>query len=520
MPMRIVFVLAVTLAISIADAKPFRWASAGDPQTMDPHSQNELLTNSINGQMYETLVNRGKKLDIVPALATEWQQIDALTWRFNLRKGVKFHDGTPFTADDVLFSIERASQGSSQIRVYATALGKARKIDDYTVEFKLPEPNPIMLEHATLVQIMSKAWCTKYKIERPLDFSAKEESYASLHANGTGPYMLKQREPDVKTVMERNPNWWGKLQGNVSEVTFLSIKSDATRVSALISGNVDLILDPPTQDVARLKKQGKIRVIEGEENRIVFFGFDQARDELLYADVKGKNPFKDRRVREAIYRAIDIDALHKVTMRGLSKPTGSITPSMLASNPEAEKRLPYDPVLAKRLLADAGYANGFGFTLDCPNNRYINDEQICVAVSGMLAKVGLRVKVNAQPRAIYFARLPKREASAYMLGWGGAITDAQTIFTPVLHSNDGKGAGDFNYGNYVNKKLDALIDAARVESDPDKRKKEIADAIAEHNAQIHHVPLHRQVIPWAMRENIRAVHRADNWVEVQWVYVD
>ena len=138
----------------------------------------------------------------------------------------------------------------------------------------------------------------------------------------------------------------------------------------------------------------------------------------------------------------------------------------------------------------------------------------------MLAKVGLRVKVNAQPRAIYFARLPKREASAYMLGWGGAITDAQTIFTPVLHSNDGKGAGDFNYGNYVNKKLDALIDAQRIEPDPAKRKKLIAEALAEHNAQIHHVPLHRQVIPWAMRENIRAVHRADNWIETQWVYVD
>jgi peptide/nickel transport system substrate-binding protein len=520
MPMKIVFVFAAALAISTADAKPFRWASQGDPQTIDPHSQNELLTNGINGQMYETLVNRGKKLEIVPVLATEWKEIDPLTWRFTLRKGVKFHDGTPFTADDVLFSMERASQSTSQIRVYATALGKPRKIDDSTIEFKLPEPNPIMLEHASLVQIMSKAWCVKNKVERPLDFSAKEESFASTHANGTGPYMLKLREPDVKTVMERNPNWWGKLQGNVSEVTYLSIKSDATRVSALISGNVDLIIDPPPQDVARLHKQGKVRVIEGEENRIVFFGFDQARDELLYSDVKGKNPFKDRRVREAIYRAIDIEALHRVTMRGLSKPTGGMTPSILGSNPEAEKRLPFDPARAKTLLAEAGYPNGFGFTLDCPNNRYINDEQICVAVSGMLAKVGLRVKVNAQPRAIYFARMPKRDTSAFMLGWGGAITDAQVILTPVLHSPDGKGAGDFNWGNYVNKKLDGLIDAARVESDPAKRKKEIADALAEHNAQVHHVPLHRQVIPWAMRENIRAVHRADNWVETQWVYVD
>ena len=512
--------LALVLAAAAADARPFRWASQGDPQTIDPHSQNELLTNSINGQLYETLVNRGKELEVVPALATEWQQVDPLTWRFTLRKGVRFHDGAPLTADDVLFSVERASQPSSQIRVYATALGKPRKVDEFTVEFKLPEPNPILLEHATLVQIMSRAWCVKNKVERPLDFSNREESYASTHANGTGPYMLKSREPDVKTVMVRNPNWWGTHEGNVTEVTFLSIKSDATRVSALIAGNVDLILDPPPQDVPRLRKQPGIKVVEGPENRIIFFGFDQSRDELLYADVKGKNPFKDRRVREAIYRAIDIESLRRVTMRGQALPTGGITPSIVASNPEAEKRLPYDTARAKQLLADAGYPSGFGFTLDCPNNRYINDEQICVAVAGMLAKIGLRVRVNAQPRAIYFARLPKRDTSAYMLGWGGAITDAQTILTPVLHSPDNKGAGDYNWGNYKNAKLDALIDAARTESDAAKRKQIIADAIAEHNAQIHHVPLHRQVIPWAMRENVQVVHRADNWVETQWVRVE
>jgi peptide/nickel transport system substrate-binding protein len=513
-------VAALLVACGALEAKPFRWASQGDPQTIDPHSQNELLTNSVNGQMYETLVNRGKKLEIVPVLATEWKQLDPLTWRFVLRKGVKFHDGTPFTADDVLFSVQRASQPSSQIRVYATALGKPGKVDDFTVEFKLQEPNPIMLEHATLVQIMSKAWCVKNKVERPLDFSAKEESFASTHANGTGPYMLKLREPDVKTVMVRNPDWWGKPGGNVTEVTYLSIKSDATRVSALIAGNVDLILDPPPQDVPRLRRQAGVRVIEGVENRIIFFGFDQAREELLYSDVKGKNPFKDKRVREAIYRAIDVEALKRVTMRGQAQPTGGITPSILASNPEAEKRLPYDVNRARQLLGEAGYPNGFGFTLDCPNNRYINDEQICIAVAGMLAKIGLKVRVNAQPRAIYFARMPKRDTSAFMLGWGGAITDAQTMLTPVLHSPDGKGAGDFNWGNYVNKKLDALIDAARIENDPAKRKQQIADALAEHNGQIHHVPLHRQVIPWAMRENIRAVHRADNWVETQWVYVD
>jgi peptide/nickel transport system substrate-binding protein len=518
--MRLLLCILVAAMAGQVGARPFRWASQGDVQTIDPHSQNELLTNSVNGQMYETLVNRGKRLEIVPVLATEWKQVDPLTWRFTLRKGVTFHDGTPFTADDVLFSVERASQPTSQIRVYAQALGKPAKLDDYTVEFKLAEPNPILLEHATLVQIMSKAWCQKNRVERPLDFTNKEESYASIHANGTGPYMLKAREPDVKTVLVRNPKYWQRIGGNVTEVTYLSIKSDATRVSALIAGNVDLILDPPPQDVARLKRQQGIKVVEGTENRVIFFGFDQSRDELLYSDVKGKNPFKDKRVREAIYRAIDIQALHRVTMRGQAQPTGGITPSILASNPEAEKRLPYDPGLAKKLLAEAGYPNGFGYTLDCPNNRYINDEQICIAVAGMLAKIGLRVKVNAQPRAIYFARMFKLDTSSYMLGWGGAITDAETTFTPILHSNDGKGKGDWNWGRYVNRKLDQLIDAQRVESDPAKRKQLIAQALAEHNAQVHHVPLHRQVIPWAMRENIRVVHRADNWVETQWVYVD
>jgi peptide/nickel transport system substrate-binding protein len=503
-----------------AEARPFRWTSQGDAQTIEPHAHNELFTSSITGQMYETLVHRDKQLRIVPVLATEWLQVDPLTWRFTLRKGAQFHDGRRFTAEDVVFSIERALQPTSRIRVYAQALGKASRIDDYTVEFKLEEPNPILLEHVSLVEIMSKGWCETHKVERPPDLSAKQDSYASRNANGTGPYRLKSREPDVKTVMVRNWNWWGSHEGNVTEVTYVPINSDATRVAALLSGAIDMVLDPPPQDMARLRNQPGIKVIEGAENRIIFFGFDQSRDELLYSDVKGRNPFKDRRVREAIYRAINVEALKRVTMRGQALPTGGITPSILGSTPEAEQRLPYDPGRAKHLLAEAGYAEGFGFTLDCPNNRYINDEEICIAVAAMLAKIGLRVKVHTRPRAIHASRMMKRDTSAYMLGWGGAITDAQTTLTPVLRSPDGRGAGDYNWGGYVNPKLDALIDAARVESEPMRRKQIIAQALAEHNAQIHHVPLHRQVIPWAMRDNVRVVHRPDNWLETRWVHVD
>jgi peptide/nickel transport system substrate-binding protein len=332
---------------------------------------------------------------------------------------------------------------------------------------------------------------------------------------------LISREPGVRTVLRRNLDWWGRFEGNVEEIVYTPISSDATRVAALLSGQVDFILDPPPQDLARLRATSGVKVVDGMENRIIFFGFDQSRDELLYSNVKGRNPFKDKRVRQAVYQAIDIEALRTRTMRGAAIPTGGITPSILGSTPEAEKRLPYDPQRAKQLLAEAGYPDGFEVGLDCPNNRYINDEEICLAVAAMLARVGIKVKVTAMPRATYFPKLERFDTSFYMLGWGGAVTDAQTTLSPVLRSFDkATGNGSFNYGRYVNPRLDALIDAAAVELDPEKRKRLIAQALAEHNEQVHHVPLHRQVIPWAMRSNVHVVHRADNWLMGEWVRVD
>jgi peptide/nickel transport system substrate-binding protein len=516
---------ALALASLSADAKPFRWASQGDPQTADPHSQNESLTNLFSQAVHDTLVMRDNSLKLVPGLATSWQQVNPTTWRFTLRQGVKFHDGTPFTADDVIFSWERASHPNSQLRQYAIPVGKPRRIDDYTVEFVQDRPNPVTLEHATTIYVMSRAWATKNKVDRPLDFKGKEETFASRNANGTGPWILVSREPGIRTVLKRNVDWWGaregRAPGNVSEVTYTQVSADATRTAALLSGQVDFVLDPPPQDLRRLEEGKTIKVIRGQENRVVFFGFDQSRDELLYSSVKGRNPFKDARVRTAVYQAIDIEAIRTRIMRSASLPTGGITPSILASNPDAEKRLPYDPARAKQLLTDAGYPNGFDVTLDCPNNRYINDEEICLAVAAMLAKIGIQTKVTTMPRATYFPKLEKFDTSMYMLGWGGAITDAQTMLSPVLRSPDPKtGNGSFNYGRYVNPKLDALIDAAAVEPNVEKRLEIIRQAIAEHNAQVHHVPLHRQMIPWAMRSGVSVVHRADNAPSLEWITVD
>ncbi|MEW6707719.1 MAG: ABC transporter substrate-binding protein [Pseudomonadota bacterium] len=513
-------ILAASLALPAA-AQTLRWASAGDPQTMDPYSQNENLTNNINHQIYEFLVERDKKLGFVPGLATEWTQLSPQQWRFKLRPNVKFHDGKPFSADDVVFSVQRAREKTSQIAAYASALGEPKKVDDLTVEFNLAQPNPIFLDHLNTVFIMSKAWCEENKATKPQDFANKEEAHTAFHANGTGPYMLVTRQPDIKTVLRRNPAWWGKFEGNVQEVVYTPIKSDATRVAALISGEVDFVLDPPPRDLERLRSTPNVRVVEGPENRIVFIGMDQGRDELLYSSVKGKNPFKDLRVRKALYQAIDIETIRGKLMNGQALPTGAVVPSPLGSfnDPEIEKRLPYDLQAAKKLMAEAGYPDGFEVTLDCPNNRYINDERICQTLASMWARLNVKVRVNAMPKSTYFPKLEKLDTSMYMLGWGGSITDPETTFTPIYRNRGDKGVGFYNYGNYKDDELDALVAASSKEADAGKRKALIKQVFQRHNEQVHHIPLHRQFIPWASRSNVTVVHRPDNWLETKWVTV-
>ncbi len=513
--------IAASLAATALEAKPFRWASSGDIQTLDPYSQNESFTNAANGQVYEKLVRRGKDLKFGPGLATGWEQTGPLTWRFKLRTGVKFHDGAAFTADDVVFSVKRASGPTSQIANYATALGEPKKIDDLTVDFVMSKPNPTFLDHIDSIFIMNKAWCEKNNAVNAQDFKNKQEMYTAMNANGTGPYILKSRAPAIKTVYTRNPNYWGKVEGNVTEVIYTPIGADGTRVAALMSGEIDFILDPPPQDVARLRARPELKIIDGMENRVIFIGFDQARDELLYSDVKGKNPFKDQRVRKALYQAVDIETMKTKLMRNQAVITGGNTPSPLGAynDPEIEGRYPFDLAASKKLLAEAGYPNGFGFTLDCPNDRYVNDGEICQALGAMWAQVGMKVKVNAMPKVVYFAKTEKLDTSAYMLGWGGAVTDAETTLTPVLRNRGEKGMGTYNWGNYKNDKLDSLAAQSTVETDPKKREALVKAALLEHKQQVHHIPLHRQMIPWAARANIEVTHRPDNWMEIGWVTV-
>jgi len=311
------------------------------------------------------------------------------------------------------------------------------------------------------------------------------------------------------------------MEGNVTEIVYTPIKSAATRTAALLSGEVDFVLDPPLQDLPKLKSDPNIKVIEGQENRTIFIGMDQKSDELKYSNVKGKNPFKDHRVREALYSAIDIEAIKRTLMRGLSIPTGElITPQVYGYFPEANKRPPYDPNKAKALLKEAGYPDGFEVTLDCPNDRYINDAQICQALTSMWGKIGLKVTLDAMPKAQYFAKINKSDTSLYMLGWAVATFDAQDAFLSLVHTRDGKGAGEYNDGNYSNPKMDALIDAMQKEADVKKRLSIIHDALMLHTQDIAHIMLHQQIIPWAMKKNVNVTHSADNRLRMWWVHVN
>jgi peptide/nickel transport system substrate-binding protein len=519
---RIAFVALVLLfSVNPAHAVTLRWAAQNDILTFDPHSQNHATTLAMLMHVYEGLTRYDKSFQVEPALATSWQQISPTQWRFNLRRNVKFHDGSPFTADDVVFSYGRIQQPQGTMQIYVAGVKEIRKVDDHTVDFMLVGPDPVLLRKIIDFRIMSKAWAEKNRSQNVQDAKAKEETYASRNANGTGAYILKGWEPDKRIVFAANPGWWDKRDGNVTDVIYTPIKSDATRVSALLAGDVDLVTDLPTQDVARLKQNPALKVIDGHEVRTIFIGMDQHSSELQYSDAKGKNPFKDLKVRRALNLAVDREAIKRVTMRGLSIPAAiMVAPGVHGHSNELDRVAAADPAGARKLLAEAGYPNGFEFTLDCPNNRYVNDEEVCQALVGMWAKAGLRVKLNAMPFATFIPKILRHDTSAYMLGWGVATFDALYTLQSLVRTQTTGADGSFNCGRISDAKLDQLIDAMKTEMDPRKRDAMIREALTAVRDEAYYVPLHHQLRPWAMKKNVTTLHRADDRPEARFAKVE
>ena len=524
-----VAVAATSLLLSnVSVAATLTWTSAGDILTFDIHAQNENMNNAACAEVYEALLRWNKEMKVEPCLAVSYKRVPE-GFLFELRRGVKFHEGEDFTADDVVFSINRALTPRSQFKGSAAGILGAEKKGPYSVLVKTVNGSPVLLNQMTDLRIMSHSWAKKHDAIEPQDFINKKEAYAARHANGTGPFKLKSREVDVKTVFVVNDAWWDQKnrKGNVTEAIYMPIQSAATRTAALLSNQVQFVLDPATQDLERLKKTSGVKVLEGPENRALMVALDQYRDVSPYVrgskgEALTKNPFKDARVREALSIAVNRVGLVKNVMRGSAKETGTIVSSNVNGWTPDVARIPtFDVKRAKKLLADAGYPEGFSFTLDTPNNRWVNDESVCKALASIWAKIGVKVEVNSMPRAQYFPKVLSFDTSAGLVGWGASTFDALYSLQCLSATfNPKSGNGISNIGRVSDAKLDELIHAISSEENPAKRNLYIHEALKREKESFYHIALYEQYIPWAMRSNVNVIQRPDNRLTLEWVKVE
>ena len=517
--------VAVTLA-GLAEAKTFRYATTGDVLGLDPHANNEGPTNTMKVNLYGRLLHRKADLSLEPDLATKWEKLDATTWRFSLRQGVKFHNGNDFNADDVLFSYKRQTQESSDMSFALATVKEIRKVDDYTIDIITKGPDPILLLNMPIFYIVDKEWIeanNAFEVVR----ASGSTNFANVNTNGTGPFKLVEWVQDTRLVLEPNENYWNKdgVEHNITRAVFTPISNDATRVAALLSGEIDLMYPVPLQDVNRLENDPNASALQGPELRTIFLGFDQWRDESLDMPGSGKNPFKDKRVRQAFYQAININAIKRVVMRNAATPTGlMIAPGINGFQEDMNDRPAYDPDAAKKLLAEAGYPDGFPVTFDCPNDRYVNDEEICTAVIPMLERVGIKVTPNFQTKSKHFNKIGKAEnnnTSFFMLGWTPGSYDALNPLMQLM-STGKTGHGDWNCGQYNHPRVAELTEMIKTEMDESKRNAMIREAFQIHKDDFGHITLHQQALAWGVRSDTvkSVIQRPFNDVDLRYVIMN
>ncbi|MBT8152709.1 ABC transporter substrate-binding protein [Epibacterium ulvae] len=508
------------LSVQGVSAETFRWAGTTDPQTMDPHAVNSAPVLGFLNNVYEGLMRRNQQMQIEPALATSWEPIGSDGWRFHLRKDVKFHNGSDFTAEDVVFSYERATRPESDVSSWFASVSSIKAVDDYTVEFYTAAPNPIFPDTITNFMIMDKGWTETNNSAVP----AKDaENFATRNTNGTGAFKVVERQPDLKTVIEPFGAWWDEATHNITSAEYTPIQNPATAVAALLSGEVDMINPVPTQDVARLSSSPDVKVLEDIEARVIMFGFANQAETLKYSADAGKpNPFKDARVRQAVNHAINVDAIVQTIMRGSAQPVSQlVSPAMRGYSEALADRPAYDLDKARALLAEAGYADGFSFGMRCPNNRYINDEAVCQAAVGMLAQIGLDVELETMPVSNYWPELRAQNFDMYMLGWSPGSFDAEhPIRFLVTTPNPEKKLGSWNFGAFSNARVDELLPQIQSEIDDEKRQALLDESTKILQDEAGYVPMYVQALLWGARSNVDLTQRADNFFMLRWVTVN
>ena len=487
--------LAITIPMTSVSAETIRWARAGDSITMDPHAQNEGPTHALAHQIYDSLLQRDMSGSIIPSLATAWSTLPGSpnVWRFKLREGVNFHNGAVFDSEDVIFSLNRAKSDGSDMKELLSSVKEVRAVDSHTVDIETHGANPLLVNNLTNMFMMDKDWSEANNVMTPHDVAKGETNFATMNTNGTGAFKLISRSVDEKTVLTANANYWGEgiYPNKVKEIIYTPIQSAATRVAALLSGEVDIIQDVPVQDLDRVSSTAGLSVATAAQNRVVFFGLNTK-----------EGPTSNLKVRQAMNIAINRDAIKKIVMREQSDPTGVIMPPFVNGWTTALNEYPaYDLNQAKKLMTEAGFADGFDITLNCPNDRYINDEAICQAAVGMMGRIGIRVALDAKPKAQHFPIAKGGDSDFYMLGWGVPTFDSHYIFNFLVHTKTSD-RGSWNPTGYSNEKVDAMIISLESETNLAKRDKTIGKIwSAVQKAQIY-LPIHNQVLNWGMKSNI------------------
>jgi len=502
--------LAALFAVTapMASAQEFKLAMSSPPTSLDPHFYNLFPNLNVSDHVFETLVTMDADSRVIPGLAESWTLVNNLTWEFKLRKGVRFHDGSEMTAEDIAWSMDRPSTivGSpGKFDVYTKAIINKKIIDPYTIRFTTKEPYPLMLADLTSVYIVSKKATTGLSSD---DFSSGKGMV------GTGPFKFVRYQRDDRIELERNDSYWGKKPA-WSKVTMRFIPNGATRLAALLAGDVQAIENVPTPDLAKVRSDASIALYSKVSHRLIYLYPDTKRDKSPFVTDKDgkvldKNPLQDQRVRTALSMAINRDAIRDRVMEGLSEPTNNLVPKTLFGNNPALKPVKYDPEGAKKLLTQAGYPSGFGLTLHTPNNRYVNDEKIAQTIAQMFSRIGVATKVEGLPMSVYSARGAKSEYSLGLLGWGAQTGEVSSPLRALLAcDNPAKGLGGFNWLKYCSPKMDELLQKALNTVDDKARLALLqeAGAIAINDGGL--IPIHQQVTTWAAKKGVAYIPRTD-----------
>ncbi len=491
-----------------AVAQSLTLALGADVTSIDPHYH--LLTPNANvaEHVFDTLIHKDERQRLRPGLALSWKPIDDTTWELKLRPGVKFHDGSEFTAEDVVFSLDRPAtikNSPGPYTIYTKAVVDKTIVDPLTVRLKTAGPYPLLPVEVGAVVIVSRKAAAN---ANPEDFNSGKATI------GTGPYRFARWAKGDRIELTRNDGYWGGKPA-WEKVTLRVIPTDAARVAALLAGDVQAIENVPTADHAKLRGNANLALHRVISNRIIYLHIDSNRDKSPHVFDKAgkpldKNPLKDVRVRRAISKAINRQAIADRLMEGLAVPSGQLMPEGFFGHNPAIKAEAFDPDGAKKLLAEAGYPDGFGLTIHGPNDRYINDDQICQALAQMLTRVGIAAKVETMPASVYFSRANKLEFSFMLVGWGSDTGEASSPLKALLATFDrDKGMGTTNRGRYASPKMDGLLaEALRTVDDP-KREKLLQEATAVAMGDLGIIPLHHQVNVWATRKGLSYVPRTD-----------